>query len=226
MGEPIRTPPRTSVRGNPGQAPTSSSLNEGVTTSATAAEPEEQADQAAADLDALSIVHRRSAPRRRRSPARHRPQLSPRQVAERFVEGEAEGEAQRSLLGAMEPLERRAFVTELAGKLSDVAVGHIQGAVETFNGVRANFNARRVERGEAALPPVELNSESMRAMLQAGIEEGLEAGLRLVLETALHALFGEPSRLPQADDAASSLGSLPELEELDTVFHLRWSQPF
>lgn len=195
------------------------------------AEPEEQADQAAADLDALSAAHQRRPPPRRRR--RSRPELSPERVARRFVEVEVEdnparlSEADRSrFLEAMVPAERTEFMEQLAGKLADVAVGHIQGAVETFNSIRDHFNARRLEAGEAELPHVDLNSQSMRTTLQAGIEHGLDAGVRLVLETALHTIFGEPSRLPQTNDAASSLDSLPELEELDTIFNLHWSQPF
>lgn len=190
----------------------------------TPAVPEEQADQAAADLDALRAHRRRST---RRAP-RH--ELSPERVAGRFVEVEANRarfmeHAGGRFFDAMEPVEREEFMTQLAGKLTDVAAGHIQGAVATFNDVRAHFNARRLALGEAALPPVELNSASMRAMLRVGIEEGLEAGLRLVLETALHALFGEPPPLPRAD-AASSLESLPALEEPEGVFNLHWSQRF
>lgn len=194
-------------------------------------EPEEQADQAVADLDALSAAHqRRTAPRRRRrSP--ERPELSPERVAGRFVEVEANrarfSEAENSrFFEAMVPAERTEFMEQLAGKIADVAVGHIQGAVETFNGIRDHFNAQRLEAGEAELPHVDLNSQSMRAMLQVGIEHGLDAGVHLLLETALHAIFGEPSRL-QADDAASSLEALPALEPPNVDgFSARWSQSF
>lgn len=237
MGDPIRnnparTPPATNTAAEaPLSAATQNSASE-PSPETSLPEPHERADQAAADLDALSAA-RRLRPRRRRRPAAEaRPDLTPERVAGRFMELETrrapfqEADVRR-FFDAMEPAEQTEFLEQLAGKVADVAVGHLQGLVETFNDVRDHFNEKRLALGEAELPAVNLNSGSMRALLQNGIRHGLEGGIHKVLELALHAVFGEPSRLPHADDPASAFAPLPDLEHPNVDgFNVRWSQPF
>lgn len=193
---------------------------------------DEVADQAAAELDLLA--QRRRSPRRRRAPpGGDRPDLTPRHVAERLVSPEANAARYAEVppnpfFEAMEPAERADFMKQVAEKLADVGLSHIEGLVDAFNFARSGLNALRRLNGEQELPYLELEDRAaVRGFLQMGIEHGLEAGVHEVLKTALHSIFGEPSRLPQRDDPANPLGPLPALEQpsVDGI-HLRFSGSF
>lgn len=126
----------------------------------------------------------------------------------------------------MAPPERAQFLDKVAERLAEVGLGHVEGLVGVFNKVRAGVNQLRRLNGEQLLPEVELKDRAaVRSFMQTGLEHGLEAGVHQAIETALHMVFGEPSRLPQADDPANPLGPLPATEHIEGV-RFRFSGSF
>jgi hypothetical protein len=139
----------------------------------------------------------------------------------------ADAESTR-FLNAMEPAERTELMENMAQKIADGIIEDMQGIVEVFNGMREGLNEGRHARGAEELPHLELDGGRIRKVLEHGMEAALGEAVHAVLETALHAIFGAPARMPLEQAPASSLGPLPDLDRdpSDRALYLRWNRGF